>query len=98
MIRELKSLAQLRALVLAELGKHTEFRQITPELSSLREPDATGCNWEVSRWVGPSDLPEAATPKLAALAAPLQKRYKAIIVRRQEGIADCVLAHCAQGN
>lgn len=82
MIRELKSLVQLRALVLAELGKHTEFKKITPEVCSFREPDQTGCNWEVSRWAGPRERIEAATPKLTALVSTLQKRYKAIGVQR----------------
>lgn len=88
MIRELKSFTQLRALVLAELRKHAEFGQITPEVSSLPEPDNTGCNWEVSRWAGPRDLVKEAAPKLGAQIAMLQKRYKAIIVRRQGGIVD----------
>ncbi len=78
MIRELKSFTQLRVLVLAELGKYAEFKQITPEVSSLHEPDQSGCNWEVSRWAGPMDLVDEAAPKLSALVATLQMRYKAI--------------------
>lgn len=88
MIRELKSLTQIHALLSAELGKHAEFKQIAPEVSPLIEPDKTGCNWAVSRWVGPRDLVEKATPKLTALAAMLQMRYKAIVVRRLSNVVD----------
>lgn len=81
MIRELKSLSRLHSLLVVELDKHAEFKQITPELSLLPAPDKTGCNWRVSRWSGPSDLVAKSAPKLNALTLLFQKRYMAIIVR-----------------
>lgn len=82
MIRELKSLKQLSSLILLEIEKDASHKMHYPELSASSEFDETGCNWKVSRWVGPGNRTVKATPQLVALITGMQRRYKAIVVRQ----------------
>lgn len=82
MVRELKSLTQLHALVVSELRKRSELNGISPQFPLLRESDPSGCNWDIPGWEGPRNVIEKAAPQLTGLIGAIQSRYKAISIRR----------------
>jgi hypothetical protein len=82
MIRELKSLKQLRLLVLAKLEKHDDLRTLCPEISTLRVPDKNGNNWVISQGQGADNQAMPTSSKMVAPLSKLQLRYKAH--RRQQ--------------
>ncbi|MGJ7497403.1 hypothetical protein ACSFA8_20325 [Variovorax sp. RT4R15] len=77
MIRQLKSIKQIEALLVAEFGNEGALAKITPKVALYASASPSECNWDVVEWNG---LPErfAKNPRLSARVSELRQRYKAI--------------------
>lgn len=78
MIRQLKSVKQIEALLAAELSADRALVNITPKVAVTTSTNSTGCNWDVAEWIGLPERTAKLRPHLSSKVAELQRRYKAI--------------------
>lgn len=77
MLKEVKTLAELRALIESEVRKNPGFNDVVPLSAYWHERDADGCNWNVSHWSGPAHVVTAASNTIRPRATELRLKYDA---------------------
>lgn len=75
MVKETRTMSELRALVEAEVRKYPEFRDVAPQSPYLREPGDDGANWDLPYWSGPEPLVDRARRRIAPALRELRRHY-----------------------
>ena len=75
MVKEMRTMSELRALIEAEVRKYPEFRAVTPQSPYLHEPDDNGSNWNLYYWSGPEPLVDKAKRCIAPALRELREHY-----------------------
>lgn len=78
MIRQLKSIKQLEALLVADLSKDGKLANASPKVAVKASANPDECNWDVVEWYGVPRRKDEVHPRLNARVAELRLRYKAI--------------------
>jgi len=88
-MRQLKTFAQLRTLMVHEAQQHNHLGDLQPLLVALPERDASGCNWAVEKWATSQGEERTPCTQLQALVKACQLQFNA--VGRSPGNATAVL-------
>jgi len=72
-----KSLDEIRSLIIDEVRRYPEFRDVTPQHPYWHEPDTDGCNWDLSIWQGPVEMVQRAKVAVTPAVQELRRKYRA---------------------